>query len=154
MVDDDAVEARPFVWAEGFTLPRKHPTALSSSSSSYVAREGSMTTLAASINTATAVRVFAPTHRVAHRRAGQVVALASRPNLGVARPHGPLGAVKSHTRVPVRGARVLARAENDGRGKNPNEELYGGGPTFSGEMIGVAIFLIIALQFFGTGFMG
>ena len=116
-----------------------------------------MTTLAASINTATAVRVFAPTHRVAHRRAGQVVALASRPgtNLGVARTHGPLGAVKSsHTLVPVRGARVLARAENDGRGKNPNEELYGGGPTFSGEMIGVAIFLIIALQFFGTGFMG
>jgi hypothetical protein len=56
--------------------------------------------------------------------------------------------------VGSRGARVLARAENDGRGKNPNEELYGGGPTFSGEMIGVAIFLIIALQFFGTGFMG
>lgn len=158
MVDDDAVEARPFVWAGGFTLPRKHPTALSSSSSSYVAREGSMTTLAASINTATAVRVFAPTHRVAHRRAGQVVALASRPgtpaNLGVARTHGPLGAVKSHTHVGSRGARVLARAENDGRGKNPNEELYGGGPTFSGEMIGVALFLIIALQFFGTGFMG
>ena len=117
-----------------------------------------MTTLAASINTATAVRVFAPTHRVAHRHAGQVVALASRPgtpaNLGVARTHGPLGAVKSHTHVGSRGARVLARAENDGRGKNPNEELYGGGPTFSGEMIGVAIFLIIALQFFGTGFMG
>ena len=113
-----------------------------------------MTTLAASINTATAVRVFAPTHRVAHRRAGQVVALASRPNLGVARPHGPLGAVKSYTRARERGARVLARAENDGRGKNPNEELYGGGPTFSGEMIGVAIFLIVAIQFFGTGFMG
>ena len=76
-----------------------------------------MTTLAASINTATAVRVFAPTHRVAHRRAGQVVALASRPgtpaNLGVARTHGPLGAVKSHTDVGSRGARVLARAEND-----------------------------------------
>ena len=116
-----------------------------------------MTTLAASIDTATAVRVSAPTHRVASRRAGQAVALASRPgtpaSLGVARTRGPL-AVKSHTRVPVRGARVLVRAENDGRGKNPNEELYGGGPTFSGEMIGVAIFLIIALQFFGTGFMG
>lgn len=116
-----------------------------------------MTTLAASINTATAVRVSAPTHRVAHRRAGQVVALASRPgtpaSLGVARTRGPL-AVDSNTRVPARGARVLVRAENDGRGKNPNEELYGGGPTFSGEMIGVALFLIIALQFFGTGFMG
>lgn len=116
-----------------------------------------MTTLAASIDTATAVRVFAPTHRVASRRAGRAVALASRPGtpatLGVARTRGPL-AVTSHTRVPVRGARVLARAENDGRGKNPNEELYGGGPTFSGEMIGVAIFLIVAIQFFGTGFMG
>ena len=115
-----------------------------------------MTTLAASIDTATAVRVFAPTHRVAPRRAGQAVALASRPGtpatLGVARTRGPL-AVKS-CRVPVRGARVLVRAENDGRGKNPNEELYGGGPTFSGEMIGVAIFLIVAIQFFGTGFMG
>ena len=116
-----------------------------------------MTTLAASIDTATAVRVFAPTHRIASRRAGRAVALASRPGtpatLGVARTRGPL-AVTSHTRVPVRGARVLARAENDGRGKNPNEELYGGGPTFSGEMIGVAIFLIVAIQFFGTGFMG
>ena len=115
-----------------------------------------MTTLAASIDTATAVRVFAPTHRVASRRAGRAVALASRPGtpatLGVARTRGPL-AVKS-SRVPVRGARVLVRAENDGRGKNPNEELYGGGPTFSGEMIGVAIFLIVAIQFFGTGFMG
>ena len=116
-----------------------------------------MTTLAASIDTATAVRVFAPTHRIASRRAGRAVALASRPGtpatLGVARTRGPL-AVTSHTRVPVRGARVLARAENDGRGKNPNEELYGGGPTFSGEIIGVAIFLIVAIQFFGTGFMG
>ena len=116
-----------------------------------------MTTLAASIDTATAVRVFAPTHRVASRRAGRAVALASRPGtpatLGVARTRGPL-AVTSHTRVPGRGARVLVRAENDGRGKNPNEELYGGGPTFSGEMIGVAIFLIVAIQFFGTGFMG
>ena len=102
-----------------------------------------MTTLAASTDTATAVRVSAPTHRVASRRAGQAVA----------RTRGPL-AVKSHTRVPGRGARVLVRAENDGRGKNPNEELYGGGPTFSGEMIGVAIFLIVAIQFFGTGFMG
>ena len=114
-----------------------------------------MTTL--TINTA-AVRVSAPTHRVTRRRAGPVVALASRPgvpaNLRVARTSASL-AVKSHARAPARGvARVLARAENDGRGKNPNEELYGGGPTFSGEMIGVAIFLIIAIQFFGTGFMG
>ena len=54
----------------------------------------------------------------------------------------------------VRGERVLARAENDGRGKNPNEEMYGDGPGFGPEMIGVAIFLVIALQFFGTGFMG
>ena len=117
-----------------------------------------MTTLTwNSIDTATAVRVSAPTHRVTHRRADPVVALASRPgtpaNLRVARTSASL-AVKSHARAPARGIAVLARAENDGRGKNPNEELYGGGPTFSGEMIGVAIFLIVAIQFFGTGFMG
>lgn len=114
-----------------------------------------MTTLTASISTATAVRVSAPTHRVTHRRAGPVVALASRPGTpaNLARTSASL-AVKPHARAPARGIAVLARAENDGRGKNPNEELYGGGPTFSGEMIGVAIFLIIAIQFFGTGFMG
>jgi hypothetical protein len=113
-----------------------------------------MTTLAASINAVTAVRVAAPAHRVAHRRAGPVVALASRPgvpaNLGVARTRS-LALKSSPTR---RGERVLARAENDGRGKNPNEEMYGDGPGFGPEMIGVAIFLVIALQFFGTGFMG
>ena len=156
MVDDDTVEARPFVWDGGVTLPRKYPSASRPQLQSYVAHDGSMTTLAASINAVTAVRVAAPAHRVAHRRPSRpVVALAYRPgvpaNLGVARTRS-LAVKSSPTRV--RGERVLARAENDGRGKNPNEEMYGDGPGFGPEMIGVAIFLVIALQFFGTGFMG
>ena len=155
MVDDDTVEARPFVWDGGLTLPRKYPSASRPQLQSYVAHDGSMTTPAASINAVTAVRVAAPTHRVAHRRPSRpVVALASRPgvpaNLGVARTRS-LALKSSPTR---RGDCVLARAENDGRGKNPNEEMYGDGPGFGPEMIGVAIFLVIALQFFGTGFMG
>ena len=155
MVYDDTVEARPFVWDAGLTLPRKYPSASRPQLQSYVAHDGSMTTLAASINAVTAVRVAAPAHRVAHRRPSRpVVALAYRPgvpaNLGVARTQ-PLAVKSSPTR---RGDCVLARAENDGRGKNPNEEMYGDGPGFGPEMIGVAIFLVIALQFFGTGFMG
>ena len=57
MVDDDTVEARPFVWDGGLTLPRKYPSASRPQLQSYVAHDGSMTTLAASINAVTAVRV-------------------------------------------------------------------------------------------------
>lgn len=46
---------------------------------------------------------------------------------------------------------VRARAENDGRGKNPNE--MEGPVTFGGEMVGVGIFLLIAFQFFVLAFL-
>ena len=58
MVYDDTVEARPFVWDAGLTLPRKYPSASRPQLQSYVAHDGSMTTLAASINAVTAVRVL------------------------------------------------------------------------------------------------
>lgn len=45
---------------------------------------------------------------------------------------------------------VRVRAENDGRGPNPNEV---DGVQFGGEMVGVGIFLFIAFQFFVLAFV-
>ena len=70
-----------------------------------------MTTLAASIDTATAVRVSAPTHRVASRRAGRAAALASRPGTPAS-----LGVARTRRRAGL-GAALLGRALREARAR-------------------------------------
>jgi hypothetical protein len=101
---------------------------------------------------------FAPSARAVASRAARrarvsrAVASASSSRPSVIHAKTPLSATRRASlgvaSVPRRDVR--ARAENDGRGPNPNEVE---GVSFGGEMVGVGIFLLIAFQFFILAFV-
>ena len=108
-------------------LPRLHRVvrALDRAVASRTARRARLSRAVASVSSGPSVITRAKTTLSATRRA----------SLGVAS-------------VPRRDVR--ARAENDGRGPNPNEVE---GVSFGGEMVGVGIFLLVAVQFFVLAFV-
>ena len=122
---------------------------------------GILTTLrafAANMHCLASTASFAPSTRaVASRTARRarlsraVASVSSGPSV-ITRAETTLSATRRASlgvaSVPRRDVR--ARAENDGRGPNPNEVE---GVSFGGEMVGVGIFLLVAVQFFVLAFV-
>merc|ERR1712086_967371 len=90
--------------------------------------------------------------RVSSATTSVVISAPSTPRTAFHRTQNPRSARQpqiTNTRTNQRDVRVFA--ENDGRGPNPNE--VDGPVKFGGEMVGVGIFLLIAIQFFVLAFV-